>query len=127
VLFQIAADFLVVLHLGFVGFVVIGGFLVLRWRWVLFLHVPAAVWGALIEFQGWLCPLTLLEQQLRQAGGQAGYTGGFIEHYVLPIVYPSDLTREVQIVLGVFVVAINVAVYGWMIAAQLTRSKKDDV
>ena len=124
-LFQIAADLMVVLHLGFIGFVVIGGFLVFRWRWVLFLHVPTAVWGALIEFQGWLCPLTPLEQQLRQASGQIGYTGGFIEHYILPIVYPSNLTREVQIVLGTFVVVINVAIYGWMIA-QHRRSKKDN-
>lgn len=124
-LFLIAADLMVVLHLGFIGFIVIGGFLVLRWRWVLFLHVPAAVWGALIEFKGWLCPLTPLEQQLRQASGQTGYTGGFIEHYILPIVYPSNLTREVQIVLGTFVVVINVAIYGWMIA-QHRRSKKDE-
>lgn len=124
-LFLIAADLMVVLHLGFIGFIVIGGFLVLRWRWVLFLHVPAAVWGALIEFKGWLCPLTPLEQQLRQASGQTGYTGGFIEHYILPIVYPSNLTREVQIVLGTFVVVINVAIYGWMIA-QHRRSKKDN-
>jgi len=124
-LFQIAADLMVVLHLGFIGFVMIGGFLVLRWWWVLFLHVPAAVWGALIEFQGWLCPLTPLELQLRQASGQIGYTGGFIEHYILPIVYPSNLTREVQIVLGTFVVVINVAIYGWMIE-QHRLSKKDD-
>lgn len=124
-LFLIAADLMVVLHLGFIGFIVIGGFLVLRWRWVLFLHVPAAVWGALIEFKGWLCPLTPLEQQLRQASGQTGYTGGFIEHYILPIVYPSNLTREVQIVLGTFVVVINVAIYGWMIA-QHRRSKKNE-
>ncbi len=124
-LFQIAADLMVVLHLGFIGFVMIGGFLVLRWWWVLFLHVPAAVWGALIEFQGWLCPLTPLELQLRQASGQTGYTGGFIEHYILPIVYPSNLTHEVQIVLGTFVVVINVAIYGWMIA-QHKRSKKDN-
>ncbi|MCK4448134.1 MAG: DUF2784 domain-containing protein, partial [Candidatus Marinimicrobia bacterium] len=103
----------------------IGGFLVLRWWWVLFLHVPAAVWGALIEFQGWLCPLTPLELQLRQSSGQTGYTGGFIEHYILPIVYPSNLTHEVQIVLGTFVVVINVAIYGWMIA-QHKRSKKDN-
>ncbi|MBE9481209.1 MAG: DUF2784 domain-containing protein [Bacteroidetes bacterium] len=123
-LFRIAADLLVVIHFGFICFVVIGGFLVLKWRWVLFIHVPAAVWGALIEFQGWLCPITPLEQQLRQISGQSGYTGGFIEHYILPIVYPSYLTHEVQIILGTFVVVINIAVYGWIISKHIRNRKK---
>ncbi len=105
-----------VLHLGFIIFVVAGGFLVLKWRWLIFIHIPAVIWGALIEFQGWLCPLTPLEQQFRQSGGQAGYTGGFIEHYIIPIVYPSELSYEIQIILGAFVVVVNVAVYGWMLA-----------
>jgi len=116
VIARIAADFVVVLHLAFVGFVVFGAFLVMKWRWVLFLHIPAVVWGALIEFMGWLCPLTPLEQKLRQAGGGAGYTGGFIEHYILPILYPAGFTREVQLVLGAFVIVVNIAAYGWIMA-----------
>ena len=101
------------LHLLFVLFVVAGGFLVLRWRPVMLLHLPAAIWGALIEFKGWICPLTPLENWLRRRGGQAGYGGGFVEHYLLPILYPSGLTRPVQIVLGGLVLAINLGVY-WM-------------
>ena len=122
--YWIAANSIIVLHLGFVCFVVLGGFLVLKWRWVVFVHIPAAVWGALIEYQGWLCPLTPLEQQLRQAGGQAGYSGGFIEHYLVPVLYPAYLNREVQIVLGTFVIVINIAVYGWLIV-RLVWGKKD--
>ncbi len=111
----IAANLILVLHLGFVCFVVFGGLLIMKWRLVLYLHLPAAVWGALVEFQGWMCPLTPLEQQLRNAGNQAGYTGGFIEHYLLALLYPPALDRELQIVLGSLVVIINLAVYGWLI------------
>ncbi|MBW1729272.1 MAG: DUF2784 domain-containing protein [Deltaproteobacteria bacterium] len=121
--YLIAANLLVVIHLGFVCFVVMGGFLVLRWRRIAFLHIPAAVWGAIIEYQGWLCPLTPLEQRLRQAAGQFGYSGGFIEHYLLPVLYPAYLSRELQIVLGTFVIVMNIAVYGWVIA-RLARSRK---
>ena len=112
--YRIGADLLVIFHLGFVVFVVTGGFLALRRRWVMSLHIPAAIWGALIEFNGWLCPLTSLEQELRRAGGQAGYAGGFIDYYILPVLYPTDLTRGVQIVIGVLVVVINTLAYGWM-------------
>jgi len=114
--YWIAAHLVVVLHLGFVCFVVLGGFMVWRWQWILFLHIPAALWGALIEFQGWVCPLTPLEQQLRQEAGQAGYSGGFIEHYLLPVLYPSSLSREVQMFLGTCVVVINAAAYGWLVS-----------
>ena len=103
---------MVLVHAAFVVFVVVGGFLTWRWRRLALLHVPAAVWGALIEFAGWICPLTPLENALRLHAGQAGYTGGFIEHYVLPVMYPNGLTRTAQIVLGVAVVALNVAAYG---------------
>lgn len=108
---QLVADFLVLLHLSFIIFVMTGGFLVLRWRWVIFLHLPAAVWGALIEFQGWFCPLTYLEKYFRQGGG---YQTGFIEHYILPLVYPSGLTRQLQIFLGIAVLVMNCAVYAWV-------------
>jgi hypothetical protein len=121
--FRIAADLIVVLHLGFVCFVVAGGLLVLKWRWVAAIHVPAAVWGALVEFEDWVCPLTPLEQQLRQAGGQAGYSGGFVERYLIPVLYPAGLDREVQVVLGTVVLATNLAIYGWIIARCTDREK----
>jgi hypothetical protein len=113
--YAIAADLLLVFHLGFVCFVVAGGLLVLQWRWLMALHLPALVWGALIEFQGWICPLTPWEQQLRQAAGQAGYHGGFVEHYLLPVLYPPGLAPHTQLILGGMVVAINAVVYSWMI------------
>lgn len=109
--FPLLADLVVALHALFVVFVVAGGLLVLRWPRVAWLHLPAAAWGALIEFFGWVCPLTPLEQWLRRLAGEAGYRGGFIEHYVLPVLYPAGLTRGVQLGLGALVVAVNVAVY----------------
>ena len=112
--YSLAADMLVVIHLGFILFVVLGGLLVLKWRWLIYLHIPAALWGALLEFFGWLCPLTPWEKQLRLAAGEAGYSTSFVEHYLIPIVYPAHLGREMQIMLGVFVVVINLAVYGWL-------------
>jgi len=118
--YAIAADLLLVFHLGFVCFVVAGGLLVLKWRWLAILHLPAVAWGALIEFRGWLCPLTPWEQQLRLAAGQAGYHGGFIEHYLLPVLYPAGLDRDMQLIFGSMVIAINAVVYGWLIL----RSRK---
>jgi len=112
---RFAADLLVLFHLGFIIFVIIGGFLVVKWRWVVFLHLPAALWGALIEFQGCLCPLTPLEQGLRQAAGEKGYSGGFIEHYLLPVIYPEALTADIQVALGGFVILINFAAYAWVL------------
>ena len=111
-LYRLAADFVVILHIAFVAFVCLGGFLVLRWQWLIWLHVPAAVWGALIEFFGWICPLTPLENQLRQAAGDGGYAGGFVEHYLIPVLYPGALTRDLQLWLGAGVVAVNVVAYG---------------
>ena len=87
----------------------------LRWPRVAYLHLPAAVWGALIELAGWACPLTPLEQWLRRRAGGAGYSGGFIEHYILPVLYPSALTRPIQLILGVLVIAANLAIYGYAI------------
>jgi hypothetical protein len=113
--YRLAADLLVVLHVFFVVFVVLGGLLALRWPRAAWLHVPAAVWGALIEFTGCICPLTPLENRLRRAGGEAGYSGGFIEHYVVPSLYPSGMGRTSQVVLGGLVVALNLAIYGWLL------------
>ena len=110
--YRFLADLVVGLHALFVAFVVVGGLLALRWPWTAALHVPAAVWGALIEFRGWICPLTPLENSFRRAAGQAGYQGGFIEHYLLPVLYPAGLTRGVQLVLGTAVIMLNLLVYG---------------
>jgi len=84
------------------------------WRKVVWIHIPAAVWGALIEFAGWICPLTPLENRLRAKGGEAGYLGGFVEKYILPVIYPTELTREIQIILGIFVITVNLVIY-WKI------------
>jgi hypothetical protein len=94
-----------------VVFVVLGGLLVLRWPWVVYLHLPAAVWGAAIEFAGWICPLTPLEHWLRRQDGDAAYSGGFIEHYILPLLYPSSLTRNVQLLFGFLVLTVNLVIY----------------
>ena len=108
---RIIADFLVCIHLAFILFVVFGGLLVIRWKWIGFIHLPAAIWGALIELKGWSCPLTQLEQHYRVVASQTGYTGNFIEHYLIPIIYPSGLTRSMQIAIGIFVIAMNLAIY----------------
>jgi hypothetical protein len=114
-LYRFLADVTVVLHLAFVVFVVLGGLLVLRRRRLVFLHLPAAIWGILIELGGWVCPLTPLENRFRRLGGEAGYEGGFVEHYLLPVLYPSGLTRGHQIWLGILVGLLNLAVYGLVI------------
>lgn len=117
----LAADLLVALHFAFILFVIFGGLLVLRWRWMVWLHLPAAIWGALIEFMGWICPLTPLENRLREMAGEAGYAHGFIEEYIAPIVYPLGLTPHIQIWLGVGVIAINVIVYAVVMRRAKTR------
>jgi hypothetical protein len=109
--YAIAANLVFLLHLGFILFVVLGGLLVLRWPRVAFAHLPCAAWGAAIEFGGWICPLTPLEWRLRSLAGEAVMAGGFIERYLWPLVYPSELTREVQYVLGAAVIAVNLVVY----------------
>jgi len=111
-LYSLAAGLVVIVHAAFVAFVVAGGLLVLRWPRVTWIHLPAAAWGALIEFRGRVCPLTPLEQRLWDQAGRHGYDGGFIDHYVVPALYPTGLTRNTQIALGLLVVVINVAVYG---------------
>ena len=115
VLVRLTADAVALLHLAFVLFVVFGGLLVWRWPRLAWLHLPAAAWGALIEFAGWMCPLTPLENYLRQVIGQAGYAGGFIDHYLWPLLYPTGLTREWQWVLGGAVIALNGAGYGLLL------------
>jgi hypothetical protein len=122
VLLKIAADLILLAHLAFIVFVILGGLLVFRKRWLALLHLPAVLWGALIEFQGWGCPLTPLEQQLRIAGNQAGYTGGFIEHYLLPLIYPAQLSHPIQVILGILVISINLIIYS-LIILQIMRHR----
>jgi hypothetical protein len=110
-IFRLLADATVVLHFAFVLFVVLGGLLVLRWPRVAWVHLPAAAWGAWVEFAGWICPLTPMENWLRTRGGEAVYTVSFVDQYLTPILYPSSLSREIQWVLGGVVVAVNVCVY----------------
>ncbi|SCV01977.1 conserved membrane hypothetical protein [Cupriavidus necator] len=105
------ADLVLIVHALFILFVVAGGLLLFRWPRVAWLHLPAAVWGVAVEWMGWFCPLTPLENLLRRAAGQAGYSGGFIQHYLLPLIYPAGLTPAVQLWLGLVVLVVNVVVY----------------
>ena len=119
----ILADALVMMHLLFVAFVVAGGFLLVRWPKLVWLHLPAAAWGAIIEFTGWICPLTPLENHLRILGGGSAYSGGFVEHYLLPILYPENLTLPIQQVLGGVVVVVNLVAYA--LAYRALRRKNE--
>jgi hypothetical protein len=105
------ANGVLALHLAFVLFVLLGGLLVLRWSWIVWLHIPAILWGALVELAGWTCPLTPLEQWLLWRAGETGYQGGFIEHYLLGWLYPEGLTREAQLLMGIAVLVLNAAAY----------------
>ncbi|MEM9553381.1 MAG: DUF2784 domain-containing protein [Acidobacteriota bacterium] len=111
-LYRLAADSVVAFHFAFVLFVVLGGLLTWRWPRAAWLHLPAAAWGFLVEATGWFCPLTDIENHLRARAGQAGYDGGFIEHYILPVLYPVGLTRADQHLLAAIVLVVNAAVYG---------------
>ncbi len=111
VAYRVGADLVALIHLAFVAFVVGGAFAVARWPRVAWAHLPAATWAALVELAGWPCPLTPLENALRRAAGLAGYPGGFVEHYLVPVIYPAGLTRTVQIALGVGVVVLVAAAY----------------
>jgi hypothetical protein len=112
-IFRFLADLVLVFHFAFVIFVIFGGLLILRRRIVLFVHLPALVWGILVQTFLWQCPLTPLENWFRQSGGEAGYEGGFIEHYILILLYPS-IGFWVHIMLGIVLLAINLAVYSYV-------------
>ena len=112
--YRIGSDLVLLLHLAFVLFVVAGGLLVVKWPRLAWLHLPSAAWGALVEFTGWSCPLTPLENSLRAMAGTATYDRDFIEQYILPLLYPGELTRHVQLVLGAVVVGVNLVAYGWL-------------
>jgi len=108
------ADLIVLLHVAFVLFVLFGGFLSVKWPRAMWLHMPAAAWGVVVEFTGSTCPLTPLENRLREQSGQSFYRSDFITHYILPILYSDDLTRELQTALGTAVLLLNAALYGWL-------------
>ena len=113
-LYRLLADATLVVHLAFVLFVAFGGFLVLRWSRLAWVHLPAAIWGGAIELTGGICPLTPLENMLRRMGGESGYAGGFIDHYIIALIYPEGLTRAMQIALGLTVFVVNAAIYIWV-------------
>lgn len=113
----LAADLVALLHLGFILFVGLGVLLVLRWPALAFAHLPAAAWGIVIELHGGIpCPLTPLEKALRRTAGESGYPGGFIDHYLMALIYPPGLTRGMQIGLGVGVLAVNLIGYAVLVA-----------
>ena len=117
-IWRVLADLVLLIHFAFVGFVIVGGFFAIRWRWLPWVHLPAVAWAMVLEFSGRICPLTPLENWLRQASGEAGYAGGFLEHYLVQVVYPEALTPEIQIYIGLGVLLINGIAYsvvwrGW--------------
>ena len=123
-MYRLLANLVVVIHLFFVLFSVFGALLLIRWRKIIWLHIPAAAWAACIEFSGRICPLTPLENWLRLKGAEIGYGGDFVRHYILPLLYPSSLTREIQIILGVLVTGLNIAIYGYVF---FLRRKKPEL
>lgn len=112
-IYRLTADFVVLIHLAFILFACLGGLLVLKYPRCAFLHLPALTWAVLISLFGWACPLTPLENWLREQSGMSGYETSFIEHYILPIIYPGELTRTIQIFLGLLALVINLGIYGF--------------
>ena len=123
-IFRLAADAVVTFHLLFILFVLLGGLLVLRWPWAALLHLPAMAWGAAVEFLHLYCPLTPLENALRSRAGDQGYDGGFIEHYLIPLIYPAGLTPQIQLWLGGIVLLINASVYGALLVRGVRRFRR---
>ena len=124
--FRLAADLVLLLHLAFILFAVLGAALAAWRRWMPLVHVPVATWAIFVELTGRSCPLTYLENSLRIKAGQSGYTGSFIEHYLLEIIYPAGLTREIQIVFAITLIAINAAIYGWLLVRRRILREKDN-
>ncbi len=120
-IYRALAGLVLVVHLGFVLFVVLGGLVVVTWPRLAWLHVPAVIWGVLIEYSGWICPLTPIENSFRVRGGEAGYSGGFIEHYIQTVLYPAGLTRSTQVVLGSAVLILNLTAYGIVVSRMRRR------
>jgi len=112
--YRAMADFVVLTHLAFIAFALFGGLLAIRWRWMPWVHLPAVFWAAAVAAFGWLCPLTPLENALRRASGSTEYSGSFIEFYIVPILYPTELTRELQVFLGFVMLGVNLGIYLWL-------------
>jgi len=108
------ADLVLIVHALFIAFVIFGGFIVLKWHGMIWAHIPCAIWGALIELFGWICPLTYLENYFHEIGNAHSYESSFIQHYILPVIYPPGLTTETQLLLGIFVIVVNLVVYGFV-------------
>ena len=113
-IFRLAADTVLLFHLAFILFALLGALPAMRWRWIPVIHLPAAIWGSYIELTGRICPLTYLENMLRINAGQSGYPESFVEHYLLPVIYPAGLTRGIQYALAGVVMLGNLALYGWL-------------
>jgi hypothetical protein len=109
--YSLLADLIILLHFMFILFVLCGGLLVLKWKWLIFIHIPAAIYGILIEIESWVCPLTPLEVHFKMKAGESIYQGGFIEHYLIPIIYPPGLNRTIQIILAAMVLILNIIIY----------------
>jgi hypothetical protein len=105
-------------------FVIAGGLFVMRFSWVALLHIPAVVWGAVVEINGWICVLTPWENRLRNLAGQEGYTQGFIEYYLIPLIYPAELTHDMQLVMGVIVITINLCMYTFIIYRLMRKNDR---
>jgi len=123
VAYRLLADLLLALHMAFIIFVIGGGLVALRHRGVIYLHLPALFWGVYVELSGRICPLTPWENRLRLLAGEQGYAGGFIEHYLLPLIYPQDLTRELQWLLAFALAALNGVVYGVFLYRRGTKKQ----
>lgn len=118
-------ELVLIVHLGFIVWVVVGGFLALRWWWLALLHLPSTAWAVLLEWHGWICPLTPLENTLRRARGMETYDTGYIEHYLVSIIYPDGLTREIQVLLAVGLLLINGLAYGIFIRKYFSSSERE--
>ena len=125
-IYSFLADLLVVFHLVFILYVIAGALLIFKWPKTLWFHLPSCFWGMTVEFTGWICPLTPWEIRLRRLAGEEGYSGSFIEHYLIPIIYPSGLTREVQMVLGGTVLIVNLSLYTLILIKRRNRKTPEN-
>jgi hypothetical protein len=121
--YKLLADLTAITHLAFVIFIILGGLFAFKWKRMAWVHIPAAVWGAMIEFYGWICPLTYMENYFREEAGIDTMSHGFVAHYIMPVLYPAELTKDLQIKLGIFVIVINLIIYS-LVAYRHRRIKK---
>lgn len=122
-LYRLSADAVLLFHLAFIVFALLGAAMAVRWRWVPLVHLPVSAWAIFVELTGRSCPLTYLENSLRIKAGQSGYSESFIEHYLLAIIYPAGLTREIQFVLAAVVIIVNIAIYSWLFMRKRVSQK----